>query len=260
MQQVPAKDEAQLPIPNVEELSRNMAALVEEAGKATAAYLRPLEEQRANTGLADKAADYVKTLGQVAEYWLVDPQKAIEAQTRLGSTFLDLWSTTLKRMQGEAAAPVAAPDPKDSRFKDPEWSQNPVFDFLKQAYLITSRWAETLVQEAEGLDEHTRHKAEFYVRQLSSALSPSNFLATNPELIRDDDPGERRQSRARHEDARRGHRGRPAASSRCASRTRSASRSGSTWRTRRARSCSATISSSSSSTRRRPRRCCAARS
>ena len=169
MQQAPAKDVAQLPIPNVEELSRNMAALVEEAGKATAAYLRPLEEQRANTGLADKAADYVKTLGQVAEYWLVDPQKAIEAQTRLGSTFLDLWSTTLKRMQGEAAAPVAAPDPKDSRFKDPEWSQNPVFDFLKQAYLITSRWAETLVHEAEGLDEHTRHKAEFYVRQLSSA-------------------------------------------------------------------------------------------
>src|SRR3954454_3818718 len=184
MQQAPAKDEAQLPIPNVEELSRNMAALVEEAGKATAAYLRPLEEQRANTGLADKAADYVKTLGQVAEYWLLHPQKAIEAQPRLGSTFLDLWSTTLKRMQGEAAAPVAAPDPKDSRFKDPEWSQNPVFDFLKQAYLITSRWAETLVKEAEGLDEHPRHKAEFYVRQLSSALSPSNFLATNPELIR----------------------------------------------------------------------------
>ncbi|HEX8166363.1 MAG TPA: class I poly(R)-hydroxyalkanoic acid synthase [Beijerinckiaceae bacterium] len=173
-----------LPLPNVEELSRNMAALVEEAGKATAAYLKPLEEQRANTGLADKASDYVKTLGQVAEYWLVDPQKAIEAQSRLGSTFLDLWVTTLKRVQGEEAKPVAEPDPKDARFKDPEWSQNPVFDFLKQAYLITSRWAEKLVADAEGLDEHTRHKAEFYVKQLSSALSPSNFLATNPELIR----------------------------------------------------------------------------
>src|SRR3954449_6707578 len=105
MQQVPAKDEAQLPIPNVEELSRNVAALIEEAGKATAAYLRPLEEQRANTGLADKAADYVKTLGQVAEYWLVDPQKAIEAQTRLGSTFLELRSPTLKRPPGGAPAP-----------------------------------------------------------------------------------------------------------------------------------------------------------
>src|SRR3954453_2442316 len=171
MQQVPAKDEAQLPIPNVEELSRNMAALVEEAGKATAAYLRPLEEQRANTGLADKAADYVKTLGQVAEYWLVDPQKAIEAQTRLGSTFLDLWSTTLKRMQGEAAAPVAAPDPKDSRFKDPEGSQTPLFAFPKRAYLTPSGGPQPPARGGNAPDAHTRHKAEFYVRQLSSALS-----------------------------------------------------------------------------------------
>src|SRR5215216_4355392 len=154
MQQAPGEQQAQLPIPNMEELSRNMAALVAEAGKATAAYLRPLEEQRANTGLADKASDYVKTLGQVAEYWLIDPQKAIEAQTRLGSSFLDLWATTLKRAQGQPVGPVAAPDPRDARFKDPEWSENPIFDFLKQAYLITSRWAEKLVDEAQGVDEH----------------------------------------------------------------------------------------------------------
>jgi polyhydroxyalkanoate synthase len=171
-------------MPDFEELSRNMAALVEEAGKATAAYIKPIEEQRANTGTADKVGDVVKTLGTVAEYWLIDPRKAIEAQARLGSNFLELWATTLKRMQGEPAQPVATPDPKDARFKDPEWSDNPVFDFLKQAYLITSRWAEKLVEEAEGLDEHTRHKAEFYVKQLAGALSPSNFLATNPELIR----------------------------------------------------------------------------
>jgi polyhydroxyalkanoate synthase len=183
MQQTPG-EATQLPIPDFEELSRNMAALVEEAGKATAAYIKPIEEQRANTGTADKVGDVVKTLGTVAEYWLIDPRKAIEAQARLGSNFLELWATTLKRMQGEPAQPVATPDPKDARFKDPEWSDNPVFDFLKQAYLITSRWAEKLVEEAEGLDEHTRHKAEFYVKQLAGALSPSNFLATNPELIR----------------------------------------------------------------------------
>jgi polyhydroxyalkanoate synthase len=184
IQQTPGEARSTVPIPDFEELSRNMAALVEEAGKATAAYIRPIEEQRANTGTADKVGDLVKTLGTVAEYWLIDPQKAIEAQTRLGSSFLDLWATTLKRAQGEPVEPVAAPDPRDARFKDPEWSENPVFDFLKQAYLITSRWAEKLVDEAQGLDEHTRHKAEFYVKQLASALSPSNFLATNPELIR----------------------------------------------------------------------------
>ena len=41
------------------------------------------------------------------------------------------------------------------------------------------------MEDAEGVDEHTRHKAQFYLRQISSALSPSNFLLTNPELIRE---------------------------------------------------------------------------
>ncbi len=40
------------------------------------------------------------------------------------------------------------------------------------------------MEDAEGIDEHTRHKAQFYLRQVTSMLSPSNFLATNPELIR----------------------------------------------------------------------------
>jgi polyhydroxyalkanoate synthase subunit PhaC len=184
MQDTRGDDQAKPPTPDFEALSRNMALLVEEAGKATAAYLKPLEERRANPGLADEVGDMVKTLGVVAENWLIDPQRAVEAQNRLGASFLNLWATTLRRMQGEEAPPVAAPDPKDNRFKDPEWSENPVFDFLKQAYLVVSRWADQLVNEAEGLDEHTRHKAQFYVRQLSSALSPSNFVATNPELLR----------------------------------------------------------------------------
>src|SRR5829696_5662962 len=163
----PHPDEAvKLPVPDFEALSRNMARFVEEAGKATAAYIKPLEERRANTGLADEVGEIVKTLGTVAEYWLVDPQKAVEAQSRLGANFLDLWATTLKRMQGEPAKPVAAPEPKDARFKDPEWSENPIFDFLKQAYLITSRWAEDLVEDADGVDERTRHKAQFYLRQI----------------------------------------------------------------------------------------------
>jgi len=173
------------PLPDFEELSRNVARFVEEAGKATSAYLKPLEQRRTGTGLAEEASEVVRTLGRVAETWLRDPQKVVEAQNRIGGPFLELWAATLKRMQGQEATPVAEPDPKDSRFADPDWSQNPFFDFLKQAYLITSRWAEGLVDEAEGVDDHTRHKARFYVKQLSGALSPSNFIATNPELIRE---------------------------------------------------------------------------
>ncbi|MFO0406158.1 MAG: class I poly(R)-hydroxyalkanoic acid synthase [Labrys sp. (in: a-proteobacteria)] len=170
---------------DVEALARNVGRVVEESGKALAAYLRPREEGRIKAGVADEVADAVKTIGHLAEYWLRDPQRAMEAQTTLAKGFMDLWATSLKKMSGEPAKPVVEPDPRDTRFKDPEWSTNQYYDFVKQAYLLTSRWAEGLVKASDGLEPHLRHKADFYIRQLSAALSPSNFIATNPELLRE---------------------------------------------------------------------------
>ncbi|AMJ63435.1 poly(3-hydroxyalkanoate) synthetase [Bosea sp. PAMC 26642] len=162
-----------------------MGRLVEEYGKVTAAYLKPIERGEAKSGQAEEASEMVKTLGRVAERWVSDPRKIIEAQASLTTDFLSLWSATLKRAGGEAAEPVAQPDTRDGRFKDPDWSEHPVFDFVKQAYLIGSRWAEDMVDRAEDLDPHTREKARFYVKQITGALSPSNFVATNPELLRE---------------------------------------------------------------------------
>ena len=159
--------------------------MIEEGGKALAAYMKPREEGKIKGELADDVTDVVKTVGQVAEYWLSDPQRAVELQTSLGRAYLDLWAGAVKRMAGEPAAPVAAPDPKDKRFTDPEWSQNQFFDFLKQAYLLTAQWGERLVKDAAGIDEHTQAKAEFYVKQIANAISPSNFVLTNPELWRE---------------------------------------------------------------------------
>src|SRR5262249_58735120 len=92
-----------------------------------------------------------------------------------------LGATPVKRMAGEKVEPVAAPDPGDKRFADPEWSSNQFFDFIKQSYLLTVRWANHLVNDAEGLDPHTRQKAEFYIRQIANAIAPSNFVLTNPQ-------------------------------------------------------------------------------
>jgi poly[(R)-3-hydroxyalkanoate] polymerase subunit PhaC len=170
---------------DVEEFSRNVARLVEESGKAFAAYLKPREEGRGSNALAEETAEVVKTLGQVAEYWLADPQRAVELQTRLGKAYLDLWAAAVKRLAGEETAPVAAPAVNDKRFSDPEWSSNQFYDFLKQAYLLTTQWANRLVSDAVELDAHTKQKAEFYVRQITNALSPSNFVLTNPELLRE---------------------------------------------------------------------------
>ena len=170
---------------DIEALSRNLARLIEEGGKALAAYLKPREEGKIRSDVAEDLTDAVKTVGRVAEYWMSDPQRALELQTSLGRAYLDLWAGAVKRMAGEQPEPVVAPDPRDKRFSDPEWSQNQFFDFLKQAYLLTAQWADKLVKDAAGVDEHTRKKAEFYVKQIANAISPSNFVLTNPELLRE---------------------------------------------------------------------------
>jgi polyhydroxyalkanoate synthase len=162
-----------------------MARLVEESGKAVAAYMRPFEAGELHPDLAEGVSDVVRTLGQVAERWLSDPAKTIEAQSELSTNFLALWSNTLRRLSGEPAPAVVPYDPADKRFADPEWRLSPVFDFLRQAYGITVNWADRMVRDAEGLDQPTRDRAGFYVRQIASAIAPSNFVATNPELLRE---------------------------------------------------------------------------
>jgi len=169
---------------DIEEFAHNVARMVEQGGRALAAYLKPREEGRID-GDYSEVADVVKTLGQVLEYWLSDPQRALELQTSLGKAYLDLWANAVKRMSGEKVAPVAEPDPRDKRFADPEWSTNQFYDFLKQAYLLTVQWANHLVKDAKGLDPHTLQKAEFYIRQIANAIAPSNFVLTNPELLRE---------------------------------------------------------------------------
>ncbi len=179
------KQDLQYLVKDPEALAQNLARIVEEAGKVVAAYIEPREKGKMKADMSDSVRDMVGALGQVGEYWLSDPGRALEAQTRLWGGYLDLWSSSVRRMVGETAEPVARPHDADHRFKDPEWSENQFFDFCKQAYLITSRWAESLVDEANGLDPHTKHKAEFYVTQIANALSPSNFVMTNPELLRE---------------------------------------------------------------------------
>ncbi len=180
-----AKEPAKVGAVDVETFAQNLARMIEEGGRALAAYLKPREEGKIKNDLADDVTDMVRAVGRVAEYWLSDPTRAVELQAKLGRAYLDLWAGAVKRMAGDPVEPTIAPDPKDTRFSDPEWSQNQFFDFLKQAYLLTAQWSERLVKDAEGVDEHTRQKAAFYVKQITNAIAPSNFVLTNPELLRE---------------------------------------------------------------------------
>jgi poly[(R)-3-hydroxyalkanoate] polymerase subunit PhaC len=173
-------------IKDPERFALNLARMVEEAGKAASAWVTPREKGEVRDGVAEPLVDMVKTFSKLSEYWLSDPQRALEAQTRLFSDYMNVWANAIRRVGGEEEAEDSVkPDHGDKRFQDPEWGKNAFFDFLKQAYLVTSRWAGDLVEHADGLDERTKHKAGFYVKQISNAISPSNFILTNPELFRE---------------------------------------------------------------------------
>ena len=168
-----------------EAFAMNLAKAMESSGQALAAYLKPRENGEARDKPPNEIGEVVKTFSAVAEYWLSDNQRSADLQARIAKAYIDLWGSSARRLAGEAAKPAIEPSPRDKRFKDPEWKSNQFFDFVMQLYLLTTQWAQDLVRNAEGLDEHTRKKAEFYVLQITNALAPSNFVLTNPEVLRE---------------------------------------------------------------------------
>jgi polyhydroxyalkanoate synthase subunit PhaC len=168
-----------------EAFAMNLARAMESSGQALAAYLKPRENGEPKDKPPNEVGEVIKTFSTVAEYWLSDKERSAELQIKLAKAYLDLWGSAMRRLAGEQASPTIAPSPRDKRFSDPEWKSNQFFDFVMQVYLLTTQWAQELVHNAEDLDPHTRKKAEFYVQQISNALAPSNFVLTNPEVLRE---------------------------------------------------------------------------
>jgi len=168
-----------------EAFAMNLARAMESSGQALAAYLKPREDGEPKDKPPNELGEVIKTLSAVAEYWLSDKARTTELQIKIGKAYLDLWGSSMRRLVGEQAPPAIEPAPRDKRFNDPEWRSNQFFDFVKQVYLLSTQWAQDLVHNAEGLDPHTRKKADFYVQQITNALAPSNFVLTNPEILRE---------------------------------------------------------------------------
>ncbi len=169
----------------IDALARNMVRLFDQGAKV---FSTLAERSRTNGqgpySMASDVSEAAKSLGEVARHWVSDPSKLAAAQGELLRNYADLWGRSFRRFLGEDVEPVVVPEPGDNRFKDPDWSNSQFFDFWKQAYLITSRWAEDVTRHTEGIDDKTRKKALFYLNQMLAAFSPSNFPLTNPEVVR----------------------------------------------------------------------------
>ena len=89
----------------------------------------------------------------------------------------------ISKLSNQPTDPVVQPDKTDKRFSDSQWSENLFFDFIKQFYLLTSRMMESIVDSIEHIDPKQKQLIKFYTNQINAAFSPTNFAATNPEIL-----------------------------------------------------------------------------
>jgi polyhydroxyalkanoate synthase len=160
-------------IADPEAFGRNILRLMEEGTKALNGFL-DLSKATPAPSVVDWM-EAAKLFQAVAQPWVAQPARLVEAQAALLTSYMQLMASTAQRAVGAEVSPVAEPDRGD----------NPYFDFWKQAYLITTRWLEDMLDKTEGLDERTRQRANFYLKQIVTAFSPSNFPLTNPVVMRE---------------------------------------------------------------------------
>jgi polyhydroxyalkanoate synthase len=116
---------------------------------------------------------------------LANPMALAQAQMNMYFDYLRLWQSSWLKLLGQTAEPVAAPEQGDNRFKDEDWQNNFVFDYVKQSYLIAARHIHDVVSGVQGLPDESKKKVDFFTRQYVDALSPSNFALTNPQVLRE---------------------------------------------------------------------------
>jgi polyhydroxyalkanoate synthase subunit PhaC len=167
-----------------EQFAANLLRTFELGGQIFRKVIEDNEKRDGAFTVAGGLADSGKLFAPILQYWLSDPNALAMAQGKLGQELIELWGRTYQRFLGQTVEPVVKTAASDLRFQDKEWTENVFFDFLRQAYLITGKWAGEMIEKAATVDEHTKHRAEFYLNQIVTALSPSNFPFTNPEVIR----------------------------------------------------------------------------
>ena len=162
-------------------MSQKMANIAERSQRLVTEFLeRQSTDQGANLDPLNIGSAFL----EMTAHMMTDPAKLVQAQMNLWQDYMRLWQSTTRRLMGEPTEPVAEPDRGDRRFKHEAWDENQIFDFIKQSYLLTARWMQSTVNDVEGMDSKTAKKVDFYTRQFADAMAPSNFVVTNPAVLR----------------------------------------------------------------------------
>jgi len=176
------QDQANNPPLELAELSQKIADIAEKSRHLVAEFLKRQSAEN-GVGMANPLSIGAAFFEMTARM-MSDPSRLVQAQLSLWNDYLTLWQRTTQRFLGGSAEPMIEPPAGDRRFRDKAWTDNTLFDFIKQSYLLTARWLQGNVKQLDGVDERTARKVDFYTRQFVDAIAPSNFLMTNPEVLR----------------------------------------------------------------------------
>jgi len=169
------KDLLQAPVATLEELQHWTSVL----GRAQQMLIEYAADAMAKDG-ASKAVLSFPALTQ-SPPWTEEAEKFTRLQTDFWSEGLKLWEHFLPAGTGEPLPD--SPADKDRRFSAPQWRANPMFDLIRQSYLMLSDVLLKSVDTIEGFDPKQREQIRFATRNFVDALSPSNFAFINPQVI-----------------------------------------------------------------------------
>ncbi|MCS6892930.1 MAG: class I poly(R)-hydroxyalkanoic acid synthase [Rhodovarius sp.] len=167
-------------LPDPALITRTMAEVAERGQRIVADFLR----RQAEEAHSPDPLNIGQAFMEMATRMMANPTPIVQAQIGFWQDYLTLWSNTARRLLGGEAEPVIEEPRGDRRFRDDAWRENEVFDFIRQSYLLTARFFTDVVRRTEGLDPKTAQKVDFYTRQFVDAMSPANFILTNPEVLR----------------------------------------------------------------------------
>ena len=177
----PEMPDFKLPDPDV--VSRTMADVAERSQRIVGDWLKRQADGENGDGAAD-AMNIGRAFLEMTTKLMADPAALLKAQIGFWQDTMTLWQNTTRRVMGFDTPETTDPASTDRRFKDEAWKENEVFDFIKQSYLLSARFVQDTVSHVEGLDPKTAQKVDFYTRQFVDAMSPTNFVMTNPEVLR----------------------------------------------------------------------------
>jgi len=166
---------------NSQEFTENMTKLSEKSMELVAEFY---EQQKSKGSPELDPLNIGSAFLELTQKMLTEPDKLINAQTQLWQGYMDLWQNAAMAATGQETKPVIEPVKGDKRFKSEEWTKNQIFDYIKQSYLLTSKTINDLVSDVEGLDEVEHKKVDFYTKQFTDALSPTNFFWSNPDVLK----------------------------------------------------------------------------